>query len=123
VNERDKSLLRQWAVSRPPSFYVNHPNADRAAERILMAIDAAPDVTPSGARATFDGPLTVRQLQVIGGKASGLTDVRIADLLGISTETVKFTAKKAYDRLGIEKRPGCERSVAAVACAIRSGWL
>lgn len=105
-----------------------HPNSDWAAARILLALHRAPllsldEIDVVMAPQLADCPLTVRELQILGAKAAGLSYTATADTLGIGVESVKTIAKRAYNKIGVQKRPGIDRGLAAVVFALREGWL
>jgi len=121
VTPAERKQLYAWSIWRPPSWYVDHPNSDRAAERLIVKLAVAPLLsehligyvtTPSPCTG-----LTIRQLQVLGGMAGGLRIVAIADLLGIRPNSVSTHLKCVYRKLGV----GC--ATEAVAVAMRNGWL
>ena len=114
----------------PGRWYSNHPNADRASARILLKmrtvelIDDADRTLPMSRRIAYrlpGCPLTVRQLQVVGGCACGLGNPAIAALLGVSVETVKCHLRTAARRLGVTA--SARLRPALVARCIREGWL
>lgn len=60
--------------------------------------------SPEGGVASL--PLTERQLEIIGLVASGYTNRRIAETLGITPATVKRHLERIYDRAGVRTRAG-----------------
>ncbi|MBA2890156.1 alpha/beta fold hydrolase [Nonomuraea soli] len=59
----------------------------------------------SGRRhAVADGPLTERQLQVVGLIAEGLTNAEIAQILGVSVRTVDAHVEHVRHKLGVRSR-------------------
>lgn len=102
------------------AWYAQHPNSDRATERLLAAVSRAPlvdEATLAERWPKLDGcPLSVRELQCLGGRAAGLSVAGIADVLGVSVETVKTTFKRAHTKTGAS-------GTAAVVVALRAGWL
>ncbi|MBW5800095.1 response regulator transcription factor [Halomonas elongata] len=63
------------------------------------------------------GELAPREAQHLMALASGMTAKEIAREFGVSVSTVRHSLKRIYGRLGVE------RSTAAVAGAIRRGWI
>jgi len=61
--------------------------------------------------------LTARECEVLCLHAKGKTAKEIARILGISATTVKFHTRNAAGKLGAKNK------TAAVACALRLGWL
>lgn len=64
-------------------------------------------------------PFTVRQLQVLGGLASGLTTNDVAEYLNLASSTVNRILRGVYRKLGMS--PGNQTE--AVAIALRNGWI
>lgn len=120
MDDACRRRLHRYATTRPPAWYVEHPNSDRATGRLLAALRAAPLVNEASLAERWpklDGcPLTVRELQCLGGRAAGLSVPAIADVLGVSAETVKTTFQRAHRKMGAS-------GVRAVAVALRAGWL
>lgn len=126
MNEEDKQRLIEWAATRPESFYVHHPNSDRAARALLQNISAVgflQELESGGGVQRARCPLSVRELQTLGGFAAGLSAQGVADYLGVGEETIRRFAKSAYRKLCLPRhyRDGSQRH--AVAIAIREGWL
>lgn len=93
-----------------------HPNADRATARILEVV--APDyvaVCSWGDKVVHGW--TVREIQVLGGLAGGLTYSMIAEELGLSYWTIKTYAARLHVKLGAHNQAHM------VAKAIRLGLL
>jgi DNA-binding NarL/FixJ family response regulator len=63
------------------------------------------------------GPLTERELEVIGLLAKGLANKQIALALGISEHTVKFHVSSIYTKLNVTSR------IEAVREGLRGGWI
>lgn len=63
------------------------------------------------------GPLTDRELEVIGLLAKGLANKQIAAALGISEHTVKFHVSSIYTKLNVTNR------TEAVRAGLRGGWI
>ena len=66
----------------------------------MTARDTAVPAQPSAAT-PGSLPLTERQLEIIGLVASGYTNRRIAETLGITPATVKRHLERIYDRAGV----------------------
>lgn len=136
MDEGDRVRLYEFATTRPRRYYSHHPNSDRAYDRMMDALVEAPILSerligttrsrrPTRQPISVDCPLNVRELQVLGGYASGFPSAKIADILGgISANEVRKIAQAVYPKLGITSRSGsAAASSLAVAIAIRSGWL
>lgn len=63
------------------------------------------------------GPLTERELEVLGWLARGLANKQIAVELGISEHTVKFHVSSIYTKLNVTNR------TEAVRAGLRGGWI
>lgn len=63
------------------------------------------------------GPLTERELEVLGLVARGLANKQIAAALGISEHTVKFHVSSIYSKLNVTNR------TEAVRAGLRGGWI
>jgi len=63
------------------------------------------------------GPLTERELEVLGLLAQGLANKQIAVELGISEHTVKFHVSSIYAKLDVTNR------TEAVRAGLRGGWI
>lgn len=63
------------------------------------------------------GPLTERELEVLGLLAQGLANKQIAAELGISEHTVKFHVSSIYTKLNVTNR------TEAVRAGLRGGWI
>jgi HD-GYP domain-containing protein (c-di-GMP phosphodiesterase class II) len=82
-----------------------------SADAVIRA--ASGDRTP----APVPSDLTVREQEVLGLVAQGLTNQAIARRLGISAKTVNTHLEHVYAKLGVSTR------VAAVVHATRRGWM
>lgn len=80
------------------------------ADAIVMAVAGSED-------ATFDEPLTHREIEVLELLAEGLPNKAIAARLGISDQTVKFHVSSICGKLGAVNRTD------AVRRAIRRGLV
>ena len=63
------------------------------------------------------GPLTDRELEVLGLLSKGLANKQIAVALGISEHTVKFHVSSIYTKLNVTNR------TEAVRAGLRGGWI
>jgi len=63
------------------------------------------------------GPLTEREVEVLGLLSRGLANKQIAVQLGISEHTVKFHVSSIYARLNVSNR------TEAVREGLRNGWI
>jgi DNA-binding NarL/FixJ family response regulator len=63
------------------------------------------------------GPLTERELEVLGLLARGLANKQIALELAISEHTVKFHVSSIYTKLNVTNR------TEAVRAGLRGGWI
>ena len=63
------------------------------------------------------GPLTDRELEVLGLLSKGLANKQIAVTLGISEHTVKFHVSSIYTKLNVTNR------TEAVREGLRGGWI
>jgi two-component system, NarL family, response regulator DegU len=71
----------------------------------------------NGEQAEIYSPLSGRELQVLGGIASGQSNKEIAGSLGISHQTVKNHVTAILRKLGVEDR------TQAVLYALKRGWV
>jgi DNA-binding NarL/FixJ family response regulator len=62
-------------------------------------------------------PLTRHQVAVLGLVAEGLENAEIGAALGVTTDTVKSHAHRAFRRIGAGNRAH------AVLIALQSGWI
>jgi len=77
--------------------------------RYLLAPGEKTDLAP--------GPLTEREVQILGLLSRGLANKQIALDLGISEHTVKFHVSSIYARLNVANR------TEAVREGLRNGWI
>jgi len=66
---------------------------------------------------TVIAPLTKREAQILGYVADGNTNKQIADILGISEQTIKSHVSAILRKMNANDRAH------AVALALRSGWI
>lgn len=100
--------------------------ADTSAEELTAAIHALSQGLIVGARSLLfeaegepveRGPLTDRELEVLGLLSRGLANKQIALELGISEHTVKFHVSSIYTKLNVTNR------TEAVREGLRGGWI
>jgi DNA-binding NarL/FixJ family response regulator len=100
--------------------------ADASAEELTAAILALSQGLIVGTSALLfesdsepveRGPLTDRELEVLGLLAQGLANKQIALELGISEHTVKFHVSSIYTKLNVTNR------TEAVRAGLRGGWI
>lgn len=117
INVREmRRLHRAWGVL--PS--------DASAEELTAAIHAlsqglivgAPTLLfESDSEPLEHGPLTDRELEVLGLLSKGLANKQIALSLSISEHTVKFHVSSIYTKLNVTNR------TEAVRAGLRGGWI
>ncbi|MBL8108472.1 MAG: response regulator transcription factor [Anaerolineales bacterium] len=99
---------------------------DSSAEELTAAIHAlsqglivgAPHlIFESEGESIERGPLTERELEVLGLLSRGLANKQIALELGISEHTVKFHVSSIYTKLDVTNR------TEAVRAGLRGGWI
>jgi two-component system response regulator DegU len=87
----------------------------RVAQRVLKQFE---DISSMGkAIETVIAPLTRRETQILNYVAEGNTNKQIADILGISEQTIKSHVSAILRKLNANDRAH------AVALAIRNGWI
>jgi DNA-binding NarL/FixJ family response regulator len=100
--------------------------AESSAEELIAAIRALSQGLIVGTPALLfesenepleRGPLTERELEVLGLLARGLANKQIAVSLGISEHTVKFHVSSIYTKLNVTNR------TEAVRAGLRGGWI
>ena len=99
---------------------------DSSAEELTAAVHALSQGLIVGAPALLfesesepleHGPLTERELEVLGLLSKGLANKQIATALGISEHTVKFHVSSIYQKLHVTNR------TEAVRAGLRGGWV
>ncbi|HLE89568.1 MAG TPA: response regulator transcription factor [Anaerolineales bacterium] len=99
---------------------------DVSAEELIAAVHALSQGLIVGTAALLfeseneplaQGPLTERELEVLGLLAKGLANKQIAVGLGISEHTVKFHVSSIYTKLNVTNR------TEAVRAGLRGGWI
>jgi DNA-binding NarL/FixJ family response regulator len=87
----------------------------KVAQRVLKQFE---DISSMGrAIETVIAPLTRRETQILDYVAEGNTNKQIADILGISEQTIKSHVSAILRKLNANDRAH------AVALAIRNGWI
>lgn len=117
VNIREmRRLSRVWGILP----------TDVSAEELTAAVHALSQGLIVGTAALLfeseneplaQGPLTDRELEVLGLLAKGLANKQIALALGISEHTVKFHVSSIYTKLNVTNR------TEAVRAGLRGGWI
>jgi len=117
VNIREmRRLSRVWGVLP----------TDVSAEELTAAVHAVAQGLIVGTAALLfeseneplaQGPLTDRELEVLGLLSKGLANKQIALALGISEHTVKFHVSSIYTKLNVTNR------TEAVRAGLRGGWI
>ena len=117
VNVREmRRLSRVWGILP----------TDVSAEELTAAVHALAQGLIVGTAALLfeseneplaQGPLTDRELEVLGLLAKGLANKQIALALGISEHTVKFHVSSIYTKLNVTNR------TEAVRAGLRGGWI
>ena len=111
-----KRFLRVWGILP----------TDSSAEELTAAVHALAQGLVVGAPSLLfesenepleRGPLTERELEVLGLLAKGLANKQIAAALGISEHTVKFHVSSIYQKLNVTNR------TEAVREGLRGGWV
>ncbi len=84
---------------------------NESAERLLQVLEAVargsmvfPFMDVGDLHADPLAGLTPRERQLLGQLARGLTNNEIAEVLGVSTNTVKFHLRNLYDKLDVRNR-------------------
>jgi DNA-binding NarL/FixJ family response regulator len=99
---------------------------DASAEELTAAVHALSQGLIVGTRTLLfesehepleRGPLTERELEVLGLLAKGLANKQIAATLSISEHTVKFHVSSIYTKLNVTNR------TEAVREGLRGGWI
>jgi DNA-binding CsgD family transcriptional regulator len=133
VSERDvQAVVLSAHLPLPEVVARRYCTTLRAVSPDLLVVLGGPGVTPvrrgpdlvtSDARVLLDAldnqanVLTQRECQVLRDVAEGLTNAEIAGHLGMSPATVKTHLDRVYSKTGTEHR------AAAVARALRQGWI
>jgi DNA-binding NarL/FixJ family response regulator len=116
----DLQLLQASSRARGVLPFDASPEELRAAIRALAAglvVGDGPLLLSGVERPADVGPLTEREVQVLGLVASGLANKQIALVLGISEHTVKFHVSSIYGKLNAANR------TQAVREGLRRGWI
>ncbi len=87
----------------------SRPDEIVAAIEAVAAGEWTPPAESAGSKARgpvhrFVEPLSDRELEVVAYMADGLRNAEIAELLGVSSETVKTYASRAYTKIGARNR-------------------
>lgn len=111
--QRAVALLRR---SRPDLVLVLGGPGAPPCSRHAAVVTSDPEVMVA-ALGGGGGTLTDREREVLLAVAEGATNSEIAELLGLSASTVKTHLDRVFDKTGTVHR------AAAVAHALRSGWI
>ncbi|MFH1184616.1 MAG: response regulator transcription factor [Chloroflexota bacterium] len=111
-----------WARSTPWGVLPLEVSSEElcAAVRAVAAglvVGARPLLTNPDASEVVRGPLTEREVEILGMLSRGLANKQIAVQLGISEHTVKFHVSSIYARLSVANR------TQAVREGLRNGWI
>jgi len=100
-----------WTVRAdvPAEAALSREDLDGVAALLIDVRDTS--VTSDGAAAPRERgePLTARELDVLEQMAAGLSNRRIAEVLGISEHTVKFHVSAILGKLGVSSRSAAIR--------------
>jgi NarL family two-component system response regulator YdfI len=111
-----KRLTRAWGILPPDSSAEELTAAVRALSQGLI-VGASSLLFESDGEPVERGPLTDRELEVLGLLSRGLANKQIAVELGISEHTVKFHVSSIYTKLDVTNR------TEAVRAGLRGGWI
>lgn len=123
-------LLRNERLNIQGLLRASHPwgvlPLEASGQEILAAVHALaaglivgfrPLLTADNELTTAKGPLTEREVEILGLLARGLANKQIALELGISEHTVKFHVSSIYTKLNAASR------TQAVREGLRNGWI
>jgi DNA-binding NarL/FixJ family response regulator len=82
-----------------------------------LVVGPRPLLAASNERLSAPGPLTDREVEILGMLLRGLANKQIAVQLGISEHTVKFHVSSIYTKLNVSNR------TEAVREGLRNGWI
>jgi DNA-binding NarL/FixJ family response regulator len=117
VNVREmRGMSRVWGVL-PTDVSVEELTAAVHALSQGLIVGTAALLFESENEPLAQGPLTDRELEVLGLLAKGLANKQIALALGISEHTVKFHVSSIYTKLNVTNR------TEAVRAGLRGGWI
>lgn len=111
-----KRSSRVWGILPTDSSAEELTAAIRALSQGLI-VGAPHLLFESESEPSERGPLTERELEVLGLLAQGLANKQIAVELGISEHTVKFHVSSIYTKLDVTNR------TEAVRAGLRGGWI
>jgi DNA-binding NarL/FixJ family response regulator len=111
-----RRLSRVWGIL-PTDVSAEELTAAVHALSQGLIVGTAPLLFESESEPSAQGPLTDRELQVLGLLAQGLANKQIAVALGISEHTVKFHVSSIYTKLNVTNR------TEAVRTGLRGGWI
>jgi len=117
-----QDLRRLWHLTTPWGVLPMDVESEElcAAVRALAAglvVGTPRLLTMSSEMAQEPGPLTEREVQILGLLSTGLANKQVAAELGISEHTVKFHVSSIYNKLSVGNR------AEAVREGLRHGWI
>ena len=117
LNVREmRRLARVWGIL-PTDVSAEELTAAVHALSQGLIVGTAPLLFESESEPLAHGPLTDRELEVLGLLSKGLANKQIAVALGISEHTVKFHVSSIYTKLNVTNR------TEAVRAGLRGGWI
>ncbi len=115
-----REYARRVRTGLPDTVVVAFGPADRrAALQAVPGVDGAASTVQAAAAlvARLAAPLSDRELEVLALVAEGRSNREVAEALDLAASTVKSHLDRVFDKLGAPDR------AAAVALAVRSGWI
>ncbi len=109
-------LTTAWGIVPPDASAEELCAAVRALHAGLV-VGEAQLLTASGEETAHEGPLTEREVEVLGLLAKGFANKQIALALGISEHTAKFHVSSICTKLNAANR------TQAVREGLRNGWI
>jgi len=117
INVREmRRLSRVWGIL-PTDVSAEELTAAVHALSQGLIVGTATLLFESESEPLAQGPLTDRELEVLGLLSKGLANKQIAVALGISEHTVKFHVSSIYTKLNVTNR------TEAVRAGLRGGWI
>jgi DNA-binding NarL/FixJ family response regulator len=103
--------------------------ASELVDALIRVVAGGTAIDPDVVRTVFDTPrrhdplaeLTDRERDVLAKMAEGLSNERIADLLGVSARTVETHTGRIFAKLGLDVDQATHRRVLAVLAHLRPG--
>ena len=106
----EEDYLREALRLGASGFLVKHSGPDKLADALRAALRGELPLDPEAVRILaqpFDDPLeslTLREREVLGHLAEGMSNKRIAAALGIAEKTVKVHVSSVLAKLGVKDR-------------------